>query len=448
MSNLLREYIELIVERGQLSGFLKKELISRLLQTADENSNEFATWRISSPKYGEIRLAPTSPVPPDINYSSFFKKAKLNAVEAPTSVSGKYKTWDVTTPTGEVVKVVFAAKTVASGEMQESDLTAIKILGFAGEHAVYAAMNRISNRDMIKNLEKDSRINTAIKTSLPEDISTFFENCKMMRNTIKYKLVELGINEKVMADKVPSAGTDEYDLTSTKGEEKYFIHVKYQSDRLVGIPKPASQSKKEAQKNPSVIYKNARDSLLFKDGVQGGKDTLHPLKDELLDSKYLTSYGKKVLIKQKELGESEIAAIIKVPSLRKVFDAKLEELHFSENLIKAAKQQLGLESKGEVSAATLFFNFSSNEEVKTQVFLPGQGKNIELSLVPGDLTSQAFTINVTVKQSNKKREDAVEVVDAFRVELGSIRRAKYVQLHKGTGFSQLSKLLEDLNVAR
>ena len=443
MSNLLREYIELIVERGQLSGFSKKELISRLLQTADENSNEFATWRISSPKYGEIRLAPTSPVPPDINYSRFFKKARLNAVEAPTSVSGKYKTWDVTTPTGEVVKVVFAAKTVASGEMQESDLTAIKILGFAGEHAVYAAMNGISNQAMIRNLEKDDRINTAIKTSLPEDISTFFENCKTMRDTIKYKLVELGIDAR--ADKVPSTGTDEYDLTSTKGEEKYFIHVKYQSDRLVGIPKPASQSKKEAQKNPSVIYKNARDSLLFKDGVQGGKDTLHPLKDELLDNKYLTSYGKKVLIKQKELGESEIAAIIKVLSLRKVFDAKLEELHFSENLIKAAKQQLGLESKGEVSAATLFFNFSSNEEVKTQMFLPGQGKNIELSLVSGNLTSQAFTINATVKPSNRKRGEAVEVVDAFRVELGSIRRAKYVQLHKGAGFSQLSKLLEDLN---
>jgi hypothetical protein len=445
MSNLLREYIELIVERGQLSGFSKKELISRLLQTADENSDEFATWRISSPKYGEIRLAPTSPVPPDINYSRFFKKAGFNAVEASTSVSGKYKTWDVTTPTGEIVKVVFAVKTVASGEMQESDLTAIKILGFAGEHAVYAAMNKISNQDMIKNLEKDDRINTAIKTSLPEDVSTFFENCKTMRNTIKDKLVELGINAR--ADKVPSTGSDEYDLTSTKGEEKYFIHVKYQSDRLVGIPKPASQSKKEAQKNPSVIYKNARDSLLFKNGVQGGKDTLHPLKDELLASKYLTSYGKKVLKKQKELGESEIAAIIKVPSLRKDFDAKLEELHFSENLIKAVKQQLGLESKGEVSAATLFFNFSSNEEVKTQVFLPGQGKNIELSLVPGNLTSQAFTINATVKPPNRKRGEAVEVVDAFRVELGSIRRAKYVQLHKGAGFSQLSKSLEDLNAA-
>jgi len=445
MSNLLREYIELIVERGQLSGFSKKELISRLLQTADENSDEFATWRISSPKYGEIRLAPTSPVPPDINYSRFFKKAGFNAVEASTSVSGKYKTWDVTTPTGEIVKVVFAVKTVASGEMQESDLTAIKILGFAGEHAVYAAMNGISNQAMIKNLEKDDRINTAIKTSLPEDVSTFFENCKTMRNTIKDKLVELGINAR--ADKVPSTGSDEYDLTSTKGEEKYFIHVKYQSDRLVGIPKPASQSKKEAQKNPSVIYKNARDSLLFKNGVQGGKDTLHPLKDELLASKYLTSYGKKVLKKQKELGESEIAAIIKVPSLRKDFDAKLEELHFSENLIKAVKQQLGLESKGEVSAATLFFNFSSNEEVKTQVFLPGQGKNIELSLVPGNLTSQAFTINATVKPPNRKRGEAVEVVDAFRVELGSIRRAKYVQLHKGAGFSQLSKSLEDLNAA-
>lgn|GEM_PF-4160602 len=442
MSNLLREYIELILERGPLPGFSKKELTTKLLQTAEKNSDKFGSWRIGHPKYDEIRFAPASPIPPGIDYIRFFQKAGFKAEEAPTSVSGKYKTWNVMMPSGEVIKVVFTAKTVAPGEAQESDLTTIKILGYAGEHAVYAAMNRISDQAMIKNIEKDGRISTAIKTSMPEDIAAFFENCKTMRDTVKNKLAELEIDAR--ADKVPSPGTDEYDLTSTKGEEKYFIHVKYQSDRLVGIPKPADQPVEEAQKNPSVIYKNVRDSMLFKGGVQGGKNTLDLLKDELLDNGNLTLYGKKVLRRQRELGESEIAAIVKDPSLRAAFYDELEKFDFSKNIVEAIKQQLGLESKGEVSAATLFFNFKSPEEVATQLFLPGQGKNVKLSLVPGSVTSQAFIVNAAVKLPNRK---SVNVADAFRVELGSIKRAKYVQLHKGANFNQLSKLLESLNVA-
>jgi len=439
MRKLLREYINnLLLELSSPSP--KKKLEQAIISAADLNSAKFGSWRPGAGKYGEIRLAPASPIPPGINYSQLLKSAGYTAKKSASSVSQKFDTWDVKTPSG-VVQVVFASKTLAPGTTGKSELQTIKILGFAGEHAVYAAMNKVNDKVLRKNIENDSRISPAISMSNAEDIEKFFNDCSTMRDSVKAKLAQLGINAK--ADKIPSTGTDEYDLTSTSGEEKYFIHVKFQSDRLVGIPKPSDQSPEDMAKNPSVIYKNVRDTLLFKRGLSGGNKTIDPVKDELIEG-YLTTFGKQVLKKQRELGESEIAAIIKTPALRNIFYSSLEKSNFSQNIADSLKQQLGLESKGEVVATTLFINFNSPEEIKTQMFVPGQGRNIEFTLRPGNLTSQAFIVDASFRMSRKKE---VSVSDVFNIELGSIKRAKYVQIHKGKNFNQFSKMLDSLSVS-
>lgn len=439
MSNLLKEYIDnILLELAAPKE--KKDLEQALLSTSDANSVKFGSWRKGTGKYGEIRLAPAAPVPPGIDYSQLFRAAGYTAKKSTNSVSQKFDTWDVKTPSG-VVQVVFTSKTLAPGAVGKSELQTIKILGFAGEHAVYAAMNNANDKVLRKNIENDSRISSAIATSNPDDIEKFFDDCATMRNSVKAKLSQLGINAK--ADKIPSTGTDEYDLTSTSGKEKYFIHVKYQSDRLVGIPKPSDQSPEDMAKNPSVIYKNVRDSLLFKGGLSGGNKTIDPVKDELVEG-YLTPYGKQVLKKQRELGESEIAAIVKTPALRNVLYSALEDSNFTQNIADSLKQQLGLESKGEVVATTLFINFNSPQEIKTQMFVPGQGRNIKFSLRPGGLTSQAFIVDASFRSPRKKE---VSISDVFNIELGSIKRAKYVQIHKGKNFNQFSKMLDSLSVS-
>ena len=70
-----------------------------------------------------------------------------------------------------------------------------------------------------------------------------------------------------------------------------------------------------------------------------------------------------------------------------------------------------------------------------------QGENVKLKLVPGNSTNKAFTVNATIKMPNNKN---IRLNDVFNVELGSIKRAKYVQLHKGTSFSKFSEALKNL----
>lgn len=438
MTKLLEEYVSVLLRELSSVSQEKRDLESKLLQTA-LSSPEFGSWKKGQPKYGEVRLAPAALVPANVDYVKFFDSAGYPVVEkSENSVSGIFDTWDVTTPSGNTVQVVFASRAVPLGGAPKNKLVSASVLGFASEHAVYAAMNGIGPAALQRNIENDSRISPALRISSPEDIAKFFADCNSMQAAAKSKLSEMGITAR--ADEVPSAGTDEHDLTSTSGEEKYFVHVKYQSDRLVGIPKPAGQTKEDAAKNPSVIYKDARDSLLFTGGLSGGKGTIDVVKDELLPQ-FLTPYGKMVLAAQRDLGESEIAAIIKNPALKEVLYSELKKRGFNQNISDAIKQQLGLETKGDTVAKTLFIKFNSPTEVKTRLFVPGQGRNIGLSLRPGNLTSEAFVVDATfVPPGDPKNKKTI--TDVFYIELGSIKRAKYVQLHKGKNFDEFSKQLD------
>ena len=81
----------------------------------------------------------------------------------------------------------------------------------------------------------------------------------------------------------------------------------------------------------------------------------------------------------------------------------------------------------------MFVNFTEND-VHVQRFAPEQGASVEFILDPGMTTSSAYTVRAVFNK--------VKVPAAFNVELGSIVRAKYVQIHKGINFENFISELE------
>jgi hypothetical protein len=261
----------------------------------------------------------------------------------------------------------------------------------------------------------------------------------------------------------PGGGSDEYDLIASaagpaKGAKTSFnIHVKYKSNRLVGIPQPkladivnpetgeideeATEAAIEAAAagNPSVIYKRVRDELLFgAEGPAGGTGSLElGKKGGPLVAKGLTDYGRSVKNAQGKgpTAPSEIAIMITNQKLRDVLFAALEAAKFGDVISSSIKQQLGLEAKGSEKRTSMFINFTEND-VHVQRFAPEQGTSVKFVLVSGTTTSSAYTVTAIFT------DKAVKVPAAFNVELGSIVRAKYVQIHKGTGFDQFVSELE------
>jgi len=346
-------------------------------------------------------------------------------------------------------------------EVKSPDLKSGTMLGYAGEQAVYAAMGTrpLLFAQLEKNLIGDVRIIKNYNSSNYEQWNTFVNIADVMKKNIAKKFKEIGL-EFTRPPTPPGGGSDEYDLVATAGKRSFNIHVKYKSNRLVGIPQPkladivnpetgeideeATEAAIEAAAagNPSVIYKNVRDSLLFNDGVQGGIGSLKYRADggSIVAGvgKELTQYGLSVQAMQgpNRDAPSEIAVIITDKNLReKLFDA-LKAANFGGVISSSIKQQLGLKTKGAETRTSMFINFTEND-VHVQRFAPEQGAKVEFVLVSGTTTSSAYT--VTAKFTDK----AVKVPAAFNVELGSIVRAKYVQIHKGTGFDQFVSELEN-----
>jgi hypothetical protein len=345
-------------------------------------------------------------------------------------------------------------------EVKSPDLKSGTMLGYAGEQAVYAAMGTppLTFEELEKNLIGDVRIIKNYNSSNQQQWDTFVNIADVMKENIANKFEEMGL-EFTRPPSAPGGGSDEYDLVAKAGERSFNIHVKYKSNRLVGIPQPklakikdpetgkidkeATEAAAEAAAagNPSVIYKNVRDSLLFKDGVQGGTGSLTlGKKGGPLKATGLTDYGISVKEAQGKgaAAPSEIAIMITNEEFRtKLFDA-LKAANFGGVISSSIKQQLGLEKKGDETRTSMFINFTEND-VHVQRFAPEQGAKVKFILVPGTTTSSAYTVMAVFTDKAVK----VKVPAAFNVELGSIVRAKYVQIHKGTGFDQFVSELEN-----
>jgi hypothetical protein len=355
-------------------------------------------------------------------------------------------------------------------EVKKPDLQSGTMLGYAGEQAVYAGLGSpLSKNQLETNLKNDSRIKKLYASSQQSeegkiDWEEFVNAAEEMKNSVVKRFSEMGLAF-VRPPSPPGGGTEEYDIVATgsslsgrrKVERTFNIHVKYKSDRLVGIPQPKVEkirnpktgkidkeatekaAEEAAAGNPSVIYKRVRDAFLFKSGVEGGTGCLElgdrggPLVDGIL-----TSNGKVVRNVQltSDSAPSEIAVIINTPKLRDKLFGFLTSAGFDDVISSSIKKQLGLEVKGDEKRPTMFVNFTG-KDVQVQKFSPDQGEIVEFSLVPGEKTSSAFTITTSFPD--------FELPEVFNVELGSIVRAKYVQIHKGKNFKKFIELLEGMS---
>ena len=355
-------------------------------------------------------------------------------------------------------------------EVKKPDLQSGTMLGYAGEQAAYAGLGKpLSKKQLETNLKNDSRIKRLYTTSQQSatgkiEWEEFVSAADMMKNSVVNKFSDMGLEFK-RPPAPPSGGTEEYDIVAAastrsgrrKVERTFNIHVKYKSDRLVGIPQPKAEkirnpktgkidkeatekaAEEAAAGNPSVIYKRVRDAYLFTKGVEGGTGSLElgdrggPLVDGIL-----TPVGKIVRNIQvsSDPAPSEIAVIINTPKLRDALFDLLSSAGFDDVISSSIKKQLGLEVKGSERRPTMFINFTGTD-VQVQKFSPEQGEIVEFSLVPGTKTSSAFTVTASFPD--------IDLPEVFNVELGSIVRAKYVQIHKGKNFKKFIEFLEGMS---
>lgn len=334
-------------------------------------------------------------------------------------------------------------------------------LGYGVEHAIYSALKGTSVKNMIDIMTtQDARLIDlldAAKRMVPDAYEGYLKDVATMRSAILQNKAKIG--DVVITGSAPGGGTSEYDIEAVgkspvgkaDNTHKYVFHAKYKSDRLVGIPQASGDDeealkvlKKQISKeladnelplpvssNSSIAFKTARDNMLF--GGSSPKKTLEG--DVLMDGPHLTPAGKIVRRKQTsgpDAGLAEINVIMRDPKLRAQLLQNMKAAGFNAAIERDIKRQLGIELKphaGEEAVkkmTSVFINFLSVEKPDIFVFKTNQGTDWHFELVPGETARLAFF--VTAIKGRERIENALEI------ELGSIKRAKYVQVHKGKNF--------------
>ena len=432
---------------------------------------------------GEALLDAVKKIHPSLSYS-----------KTETSFSGKYDTWEVKlSPDSMPIFVIF---TVSKGGKEGKDpddiLMTGALLGYGAEHATYFALNNYKDDFVRRNMEyvlgvdersstsgrlssfADSRLVPSAKRASIAGIKKFIESIVEMTHAVREKFSQSGFNVEEVAAPKPTTGKYDLEAYGTWGDKDCAvrIHVKYQSDRLVGIQKPPVDPSREPPWddlsetfNSSEIYHIVRDGLLFggRKNAGGALDNSGALAG---DNDHLTKFGKKVLDKQgddfaarkrerdlnpkKAKGaplkpESEISIMMKDSELRSKFLSELDKGgQFTKALERDIKDALDLNpGKGKTSLSllevTAFVNFLSFSEVETYFFYPKI--DFKMSFTPGSSTGKAFICNVTLPGilpagSDPGRSEETTINSVFVVELGSIARKKYVQIHKGENYDE------------
>lgn len=432
---LLKNYIHnFLIENSSIS---KKNAAAKIIAASEENPSKFGKWIQVRPKYGEIRLSPASELPIDFKIEELLNSAGYEASLSPTSKSG-FPTWLATSSEGEVFDVIFTIKNQNGRKITDKILETGKMLGYGGEHAVFAAINNLSFDQLVANISEDLRIKPELAKVAQADALKFFDDCASMKDAAQKELQKL--NKQLTSEEPPGGGVDLVDVVAVDSDNNpYYIHVKYKSDRLVGLQKSKQkvlQTDVETVKDASTIYQNVRDSLLFKSGIKGGIKILDD-QGKLIEE-YLTPFGMEVLRLQKQQGSSEIVAIMSDPDLRNALISELSKNNFEQALEDGIKQQLGLSQpyESETQGTTIFIKFLSNNKAKMEVFTPAMQDDIKFNVRPGESTYKVFTVDILIKS------DASEIKNVFYVELGSIKRGKFVQIHRGQNFSEFQKFMD------
>lgn len=330
------------------------------------------------------------------------------------------------------------------------------ILGYGAEHAIFSALAGTSPKDMIEEMtNNDMRLVTllgAAKDIAPEALEEYFTAITEMRSQIDARKNTEFLNVVADVGSPPGGGSSEYDIvayaTNRSGKRissrKVVIHAKYDDDRLVGIPQAKGASEKTKEKvskefaddvvvppSASNIYKDVRDAFLFK----VPKGPAEALSGNILRDEDLTPAGKKVLKQQKKAAkpEAEINVIMKDEALRNELLSNLEAAGFLETISSDIKRQLGLDIKlqsGEKfkDMLSIFVNFQTDLTPHILKFDSGQGESWNLEVTPTDESPTAANAYDVAAVS---ADGATTIPNIMRIELGSIKRAKYVQVHKG-----------------
>ena len=218
MKNILKEYIRLILEDEQ------KDFKKTLKNFANKIGGKF------SPKDGDrgphIRFYGT---PAGLRAQVEDDEVAIISPGEPDAKSGKYPTYIFKSENKDIPVVLI-------DYTEKNILSSGKMLGYGAEHAVYSALSPDpSPETMYSNIENDSRLRTALRTSPQTFVENFYADCDSMLAAFLNEIESKQLKGLKATDKPPSGGNDLIDVVALLGETKYNIHVKYQSNRLIGL---------------------------------------------------------------------------------------------------------------------------------------------------------------------------------------------------------------------
>jgi hypothetical protein len=391
MKNILKEYIRLILEDEQ------KDFIEKLKIFANEIGGKF------SPKDGDrgphIRFNGT---PADLRARVKDNEVAIISPGKPDAKSGKYPTYIFKLENKDIPVVLI-------DYTEKNILSSGKMLGYGAEHAVYSALSGLPPETMHFNMKNDSRLKTALSTSPSAFVENFYDDCDSM-NEAFFNEIEPKISEGLKAtSNPPSGGNDLIDVVALLGETKYNIHVKYRSNRLIGLRSEKQSAGMTADQfntvkdlNPSNIYKDVRDAMIK------GSSSFDDIYDVFKDEK----------------GRAD-------------FYSEMEKKGFSSKIDTLLKTQLGYASS--TSDVTLLVKFSDTESVDIETISSGPSKEFNFVVkkpenVEEQKISRAFVVDAVGKEVNIK--------NVFYLEIGSARRRRGIDVEIGEGYKEFIKTMK------
>ena len=390
MKNILKEYIRLILEDEQTD-------FRKTLKTfAKKIGGKF------SPKDGDrgphIRFYGTLDV----------LRARVNAQPVaiispgnPDAKSGKYPTYIFSSE--KDIPVVLIDLT------EKNILSSGKMLGYGAEHAVYSALNPDpSPETMYSNMENDSRLKIALSKSPQAFVENFYADCDSMLAAFLNEIESKQLKGLKATGKPPSGGNDLIDVVASLDKTKYNIHVKYQSNRLIGLRSEKRSAASTADQfnavkdlNPSNIYKDVRDAMIK--GSSSFDDIYDVFKDEQ--------------------GRAD-------------FYSEMEKKGFSSKIDTLLKTQLGYASP--VSDVTLLVKFSDTESVDIETISSGPSKEFNFVVKKPEEAKQkisrAFVVDAVGKEVNIK--------NVFYLEIGSAARRRGIDVEIGEGYKEFIETMK------
>ncbi|NBP01771.1 MAG: hypothetical protein EBU90_16865 [Proteobacteria bacterium] len=411
MKNLLKEYVNLFLEAFREPTSFK--------DFADQIGGKYNT------KYGaHIRFQGT---PEQLRAAVGKRESSIAQPNSgdPLQRSGKYPTYvfDFTDesfklPRGEVLTVV---PIVLIDHTKKDFLSSGKMLGYGAEHAVYAAIKRT---DMFANMEKDTRLKDTLKNSNQQHVDNFVANCELMKAAFKSQIKSMGLSNLKTDSAPPSGGNVAVDVPAFAilGSKKinYDIHVKYQSDRLVGLQLPKRQKGEDPknfaerlQNHPNKIYRMVRDEM-----IQDLQTRLHAAYD--------------------------INDIFQDKDLRGKFYTSIMNSPFPREIDGALKSQLGYNDG--TSSSSLLVNFEDPMTVNIKETSAASLNNFKFVLrmpaKPEQKISKAFIIDAVINSPTGRKQEVIQ--DVFELEIGSAERNRGLDVHKGTNYQTYVSTIEKL----